>query len=111
MSRLIVISNRVADLEKGAQSGGLAVALGDALKAKKGLWFGWDGNILADGARLATNVREQGGVTFATSTTWAFPTTCSGRLFTTASTSPISRRPSCRAIAASTSAWRRRWHR
>ena len=66
MSRLIVISNRVADLEKGAQSGGLAVALGDALKAKKGLWFGWDGNILADGARLATNVREQGGVTFAT---------------------------------------------
>jgi trehalose 6-phosphate synthase len=65
MSRLIVVSNRVADLEKGAQSGGLAVALGDALKKAQGLWFGWDGNIL-NGGRLATNVREQAGVTFAT---------------------------------------------
>jgi trehalose 6-phosphate synthase len=32
MSRLVVVSNRVADLESAAQSGGLAVALGDALK-------------------------------------------------------------------------------
>jgi trehalose 6-phosphate synthase len=66
MSRLIVVSNRVADLEKGAQSGGLAVALGDALKKEHGLWFGWDGNILGNGGRLATNLREQEGVTFAT---------------------------------------------
>jgi trehalose 6-phosphate synthase len=66
MSRLIVVSNRVADLEKGAQSGGLAVALGDALKKERGLWFGWDGNILGNGGRLATNLREQEGVTFAT---------------------------------------------
>ncbi|QAY75198.1 alpha,alpha-trehalose-phosphate synthase (UDP-forming) [Sphingosinicella sp. BN140058] len=47
MSRLIVISNRVAapkpDGEGGAQ-GGLAVALSAALREYRGLWFGWSGN-------------------------------------------------------------------
>jgi trehalose 6-phosphate synthase len=47
MSRLIVISNRVsppkADSAAGAQ-GGLAVALGAALREYRGLWFGWSGN-------------------------------------------------------------------
>ncbi|MFZ2100326.1 MAG: trehalose-6-phosphate synthase [Oricola sp.] len=43
MSRLVVVSNRVADLRKSAQSGGLAVALADAMKKRGGLWFGWDG--------------------------------------------------------------------
>jgi trehalose 6-phosphate synthase len=46
MSRLIVISNRVsaprADSATGAQ-GGLAVALAAALRANRGLWFGWSG--------------------------------------------------------------------
>jgi trehalose 6-phosphate synthase len=46
MSRLIVISNRVAapkpEGEGGAQ-GGLAVALSAALREYKGLWFGWSG--------------------------------------------------------------------
>ena len=32
MSRLIVASNRVADIEKAVQSGGLAIAIGDALQ-------------------------------------------------------------------------------
>jgi trehalose 6-phosphate synthase len=44
-NRLVVISNRVADLRKSAQSGGLAVGLADAMKARGGLWFGWDGTI------------------------------------------------------------------
>lgn len=66
MSRLIVVSNRVADLEKAAQSGGLAVALGDALQQLGGLWFGWDGNIVAEGVPLALNVSKQGSVTTAT---------------------------------------------
>jgi trehalose 6-phosphate synthase len=47
MSRLIVISNRVAapkpDGEGGAQ-GGLAVALSAALREYRGIWFGWSGN-------------------------------------------------------------------
>jgi len=45
MSRLVMASNRVADPGKGARSGGLAVALGDALRENGGLWFGWDGDI------------------------------------------------------------------
>ncbi|WP_187969411.1 alpha,alpha-trehalose-phosphate synthase (UDP-forming) [Aquibium microcysteis] len=48
MSRLVVVSNRVADLRKATQSGGLAVAIADALKARGGVWFGWDGNTLED---------------------------------------------------------------
>jgi len=43
MSRLVIVSNRVADLRRSQQSGGLAVALADALKARGGLWFGWSG--------------------------------------------------------------------
>ena len=46
MSRLIVASNRVVDLDKAAQSGGLAIALGAAMKRERGLWFGWDGTIV-----------------------------------------------------------------
>lgn len=46
MSRLIVLSNRVSVPrprgEVGAQ-GGLAVALGSALRERSGLWFGWSG--------------------------------------------------------------------
>ncbi len=43
MTRLVVVSNRVADLTKSSQSGGLAVALADALRDSGGAWFGWDG--------------------------------------------------------------------
>lgn len=48
MSRLIVVSNRIADPRKAA-SGGLAVALGQALEASGGLWFGWSGQVVEDG--------------------------------------------------------------
>jgi trehalose 6-phosphate synthase len=50
MSRLVVVSNRVADPRKVA-AGGLAVALGESLAATGGLWFGWSGAIVeaADG--------------------------------------------------------------
>ncbi len=44
MGRLIVVSNRVADPRKSA-SGGLAVALGQALDASGGLWMGWSGKV------------------------------------------------------------------
>ncbi len=45
MSRLVVISNRVADPRKTA-AGGLAVALADVLSNTGGLWFGWSGKII-----------------------------------------------------------------
>jgi trehalose 6-phosphate synthase len=41
VSRLVIVSNRVADLRKSTQSGGLAVGLADALKERGGVWFGW----------------------------------------------------------------------
>jgi trehalose 6-phosphate synthase len=46
MTRLVMASNRVANpAQGGSQSGGLAVALGDALREHGGLWFGWDGKV------------------------------------------------------------------
>lgn len=43
MSRLVIVSNRVANLEVSTQTGGLAVGLADALKERGGVWFGWNG--------------------------------------------------------------------
>ncbi|MBO6718411.1 MAG: trehalose-6-phosphate synthase [Rhizobiaceae bacterium] len=43
MTRLVIVSNRVADLTKATQSGGLAVGLADALRKRGGVWFGWNG--------------------------------------------------------------------
>jgi trehalose 6-phosphate synthase len=46
MSRLVVVSNRVAPIEEGeSTAGGLAAGVLDALKQKGGLWFGWSGEI------------------------------------------------------------------
>ncbi|MEZ5854339.1 MAG: trehalose-6-phosphate synthase [Hyphomicrobiaceae bacterium] len=66
MSRLIVASNRVADLEKAVQSGGLAVALGEALQEGRGVWFGWDGTIIEDGAAIGLKLAQQDNVRTAT---------------------------------------------
>ncbi len=53
MSRLVVVSNRVADISRATQSGGLAVALADALTERGGVWFGWDGEPQADSSSEA----------------------------------------------------------
>ncbi|MEM8811068.1 MAG: trehalose-6-phosphate synthase [Pseudomonadota bacterium] len=66
MSRLVVVSNRVADLSKASQSGGLAVALADALGERGGLWFGWDGKVVARGTRVPATVKNEGAVTTVT---------------------------------------------
>jgi trehalose 6-phosphate synthase len=51
MSRLVVVSNRVAPIQEGeATAGGLAAGVLDALKQKGGLWFGWSGEITANAA-------------------------------------------------------------
>ena len=47
MSRLVVVSNRVA-LPDESRAGGLAVALQAALEETGGLWFGWSGKIDPD---------------------------------------------------------------
>ncbi|BBU28025.1 alpha,alpha-trehalose-phosphate synthase (UDP-forming) [Burkholderia sp. THE68] len=66
MSRLIIVSNRVAPIsEGGPAAGGLAVGVYDALKETGGMWFGWSGDVLTttpDGIKL----EEHGPVTFAT---------------------------------------------
>jgi trehalose 6-phosphate synthase len=68
MSRLIVISNRVAapkpEGEGGAQ-GGLAVALSAALREYRGFWFGWSGN-KTDEFTGHIDFQRHGGVTSAT---------------------------------------------
>jgi trehalose 6-phosphate synthase len=67
MSRLVVVSNRVADPRKPA-AGGLAVALGDALNETGGLWFGWSGKIVEPGESEGSGPQLQraGRVTLAT---------------------------------------------
>ena len=67
MSRLVVVSNRLADPRKAA-AGGLAVALGEALNRTGGLWFGWSGNIVEGGTPGEGELHRQqaGAVTLAT---------------------------------------------
>ncbi|MRD48731.1 alpha,alpha-trehalose-phosphate synthase (UDP-forming) [Caenimonas koreensis] len=48
MSRLVVVSNRVADPRKTA-AGGLAVALAEVLNNTGGMWFGWSGKTIEPG--------------------------------------------------------------
>lgn len=66
MSRLVVVSNRVADPRKVA-AGGLAVALGEVLAESGGLWFGWSGKI-NEGATTDAKpqTRKAGKTTLAT---------------------------------------------
>jgi trehalose 6-phosphate synthase len=63
--RLVVVSNRVGDPRKPA-AGGLAVAMGDALAATGGLWFGWSGKVTSGGDSGAMHSQQSGKVTLAT---------------------------------------------
>ncbi len=67
MSRLVVVSNRVADPRKSA-AGGLAIAVGQALTASGGLWFGWSGKVVDRHGPASAGVRIQhaGNVQLAT---------------------------------------------
>jgi trehalose 6-phosphate synthase len=66
VSRLVIVSNRVADLENQVQSGGLAVALGEAIRSVGGVWFGWDGNVVEEGTPVNVTQTVQSNVTVAT---------------------------------------------
>ncbi|SOD99872.1 alpha,alpha-trehalose-phosphate synthase (UDP-forming) [Caenispirillum bisanense] len=65
MSRLVVVSNRVAVPDDGpARAGGLAVALREALQENGGIWFGWSG-------KTAVRPAEEPAVTEAPPVTYA----------------------------------------
>jgi trehalose 6-phosphate synthase len=66
VSRLVVVSNRVAPIQEGKQSsGGLAVAVQEALSEVGGVWFGWSGEIYTSGSsRVKTETK--GRITYAT---------------------------------------------
>ncbi len=64
MTRLVVVSNRIADPRKAA-AGGLAVALAEVLNNTGGLWFGWSGKISAEAPGPA-HAQLAGPVTLAT---------------------------------------------
>ena len=66
MKRLVVVSNRVADWTSGGKSGGLAVALQDALKIHGGLWLGWSGDIVEDDQACEVSREHHDNVTLAT---------------------------------------------
>src|SRR5499427_6388006 len=50
MRRVVLVSNRVLDLRKAPQAGGVAVALADVVRLHNSLWFGWNGEITTDHA-------------------------------------------------------------
>jgi trehalose 6-phosphate synthase len=65
LSRLVVVSNRIADPRKTA-AGGLAVALGEVLNNTGGLWFGWSGKIVDAAEGDDVHLLHAGPVTLAT---------------------------------------------
>jgi len=67
LSRLVVVSNRVAPVKQprvGSQ-GGLAVGVLAALRDTGGIWFGWNGKVL-DRADRAPKIQTVGRITYAT---------------------------------------------
>ena len=64
MSRLVAVSNRISVPKRGAVPGGLAVGLLAAMQARRGMWFGWDGETAEVAADEPAVVRKD-GVTFA----------------------------------------------
>ncbi len=64
MSRLVVVSNRVALPGAGRQAGGLTVAVNAALRKQPGIWFGWSGKVTEDAASLQPQIIESRGITY-----------------------------------------------
>ncbi len=64
MSRLVVVSNRVAPIKEGkGVAGGLAVGVFDALRDSGGVWFGWNGEVTSQPKLVCETV---GSITYAT---------------------------------------------
>ncbi|TPW30725.1 alpha,alpha-trehalose-phosphate synthase (UDP-forming) [Pararhizobium mangrovi] len=60
--RLVVLSNRVGPLSDSGKAGGLAVGLGDALRRRGGIWFGWSGKTSEQGTFSAFDRETEGDV-------------------------------------------------
>ena len=67
MSRLVVVSNRVAPITEGEPTaGGLAAGVLDARKQQGDIWFGWSGEITDDAVAAAHVERTVGSITLYT---------------------------------------------
>ena len=64
--RLVAVSNRVESPRGAPMAGGLAVALVEALRDHRGLWFGWSGRATAREPDPAPRVEEADGFAVAT---------------------------------------------
>src|SRR5690606_3791685 len=67
VSRLVVVSNRVPDLDSGTPAGGLAVALQGAMERHGGIWMGWSGRSSGAKEPGALRFEDRGRITFALS--------------------------------------------
>ena len=65
MSRLVVVSNRIAQPRRVPAAGGLEVGVLAAMRARGGLWFGWSGEQSEDVPAPAAVMRRQ-DVSYAT---------------------------------------------
>lgn len=65
MTRLINVSNRVAQPRGETPAGGLAVGVLAALREHGGVWFGWNGRVIS-GEPGEAQLIEDGNVTYAT---------------------------------------------
>jgi len=65
VSRLVVVSNRVASLKAKANVGGMAIALHAALQQTGGVWFGWSGSVV-DGPPGPPQITHADRVTYGT---------------------------------------------
>jgi trehalose 6-phosphate synthase len=60
LSRLVAVSNRISLPKRGATPGGLTVGLMAAMRARGGLWFGWDGETTSGTPGPAASVASAG---------------------------------------------------
>ena len=65
MTRVVAVSNRVADPVEGKAPGGLAVGVLAALEQTGGMWFGWSGK-LGSGIYSEPELVQKGRITYAT---------------------------------------------
>jgi trehalose 6-phosphate synthase len=65
VSRIVAVSNRVADPRQKAAAGGLAIGVLRALEGGGGIWFGWNGEVSA-GEPQDPELRVRRGITYAT---------------------------------------------
>ena len=64
MTRVVAVANRVSLRRRGAAPGGVAGGLLAAMQARRGLWFGWDGET-SDAAAADPAIVRKDGITYA----------------------------------------------